>query len=134
MRHVLQQAGVIPYRIVDSTLEILLITSRSSGDWIVPKGMVDFVFTREEAALQEALEEAGVRGDLGPFLGNIEAAKGGVPVCIALFALPVSEIFECWLEQSVRRRRWFSAQEAASKVRNVGVSRLILALLRQSRL
>ena len=134
MRDYLEQAGVIPYRVVNNSLQVLLITSRSSGDWIVPKVMIDPGFTHQQAALQEAYEEAGVRGVLGPLLGHVDTAKGGVPVRLALFSMHVDEVFECWLEQSFRRRCWFSAKDAASKVRHAGVSRLIKGLLQQSRL
>lgn len=134
MRDFLEQAGVIPYRLVGSGLEVLLITSRSSGDWIVPKGMVDPGFTPEEAALQEAWEEAGVRGKLGPYLGCLETSKGRMAVRIQLFALPVTEVTDKWLERHYRRRRWFPAKDAISKVRDRELARLIQSLLNQSRL
>lgn len=119
---------------VDGDLEVLLITSRSSGDWIVPKGMVDPGFTCEEAALQEAWEEAGVRGRLGPYLGQIDTYKGRTAVRIQFYALFVEEVLDKWLEQNYRRRRWFLAKEAAARVRDRELGRLISQMRRQSRL
>ena len=134
VRDFVEQAGAIPYRQVGNDLEVLLITSRSSGEWIVPKGMVDPGHTPRQAALQEALEEAGVIGQLGPYLGHMDGLKGRIPVRISLFGLAVEEVLEAWMEQHFRKRRWFRAQEAMARVRDPQVGRLIHTLLKQNRL
>lgn len=130
MPRLLQQAGAIPFRQRDGELEVLLVTSRSSGDWIVPKGMVDPGLTAAEAAEQEAEEEAGVRGRIGPMLGYVETAKAR----IAVFPLEVDQELENYLERGERKRRWFSAKEAAEKVRDGDLAVLIRRLRRHFRL
>jgi 8-oxo-dGTP pyrophosphatase MutT (NUDIX family) len=130
MPRFLQQAGAIPFRQRDGHLEILLVTSRSSGDWIVPKGMVDPGLTASEAAEQEAEEEAGVRGRIGPILGYVETAKAR----IAVFSLEVEQELENYLERGERKRRWFPAKEAAEKVRDGDLAVLIRRLRRHFRL
>jgi len=130
MRKVLLQAGVIPYRVRDGDVEVLLITSRSSGDWIVPKGMVDAGLTVAEAAVQEAEEEAGVQGVLGPLLGYLDTSKAR----IALYSLEVEREMEDYLEKGMRRRRWFRAKEAADKVREPDLGTLIKQLRKMCRL
>ncbi|MBX3169899.1 MAG: NUDIX domain-containing protein [Candidatus Eremiobacteraeota bacterium] len=126
----LVQAGVIPFRHRDGDLEVLLISSRSSGDWIVPKGMIDPGLTPQQAALQEAEEEAGVRGRLSELIGYVETAKAR----IAVYPLEVESELEAYLEKGMRRRRWFRAKEAAEKVRDRDLGSLIRHLRRLARL
>src|SRR5690349_4267028 len=61
-----KQAGMIPYRRTDTGLEILLITSKRRGNWIVPKGIIDPGETAIQSACKEAYEEAGVKGAADP--------------------------------------------------------------------
>ena len=58
MTNVLRQAGVIPFRHDPEGLRMLLITSRDTGRWVIPKGRVEKGFTAAQAAAQEASEEA----------------------------------------------------------------------------
>src|SRR5262249_32651877 len=58
----LHQAGAIPYAIVDGEVRVLLVTSRGSGRWLIPKGNIDPGLTPAEAAAKEAYEEGGIRG------------------------------------------------------------------------
>lgn len=129
MRKVVQ-AGAIPFRHRDGDLEILLITSRSDGGWIVPKGAIDPGMTPPEAAEQEAEEEAGVRGSLSQLIGYFETSKAR----IAVFPLEVQTELETYLEKGMRRRRWFAAKEAADKVRDRDLGSLIRHLRRTVRL
>jgi len=62
-----QQIGVLPWRIQrDGEMRILLITSRTRGRWIVPKGWPVKGYPLLVAASREAFEEAGVIGDISP--------------------------------------------------------------------
>jgi 8-oxo-dGTP pyrophosphatase MutT (NUDIX family) len=65
MGSVLHQAGAIAYRVRHAQIEVLLITSRAAGRWIIPKGNIDAGCTPAEAAEREAYEEAGVEGVVG---------------------------------------------------------------------
>ena len=60
----LRQAGALPYAIVEGRMAFLLITSRRSGKWIFPKGIIEPNMTPWESAALEAVEEAGVTGDI----------------------------------------------------------------------
>jgi 8-oxo-dGTP pyrophosphatase MutT (NUDIX family) len=60
----LHQAGVIAYRILDGKVQLLLMTSRDTGRWIIPKGNIDAGATPAKAAEKEAYEEAGVKGTI----------------------------------------------------------------------
>jgi predicted NUDIX family NTP pyrophosphohydrolase len=59
---ILRQAGVIAYRILDGKVQVLLMTSRDSGRWVIPKGNIDAGTKPSKAAEKEAYEEAGVKG------------------------------------------------------------------------
>ncbi|MBT9581862.1 NUDIX hydrolase [bacterium] len=132
MADFLEQAGAVPYRWVEGQLQVLLVTSRSSGDWIVPKGMIDPGQNSQQTALQEAYEEAGVRGELGPHLGVVHGSKRGYPIRVELFALHVRQQLSPWMEQDFRRRKWFEADLAALQLaRDPALAELVKAL-RQS--
>jgi len=56
------QFAALPFRVKEDKVQVLLITSRGTGRWIVPKGWPMEGKTPAESALQEAWEEAGVQG------------------------------------------------------------------------
>jgi 8-oxo-dGTP pyrophosphatase MutT (NUDIX family) len=56
-----KQVGAIAYRRTGSSIKILIITSRGTGRWILPKGWPMDNKADSEAALIEAWEEAGVK-------------------------------------------------------------------------
>src|SRR3546814_3720198 len=60
---ILEQVGALPFRrSADGVLEVMLITSRDTGRWIIPKGWPMEGRSGPSAAQQEAFEEAGVLG------------------------------------------------------------------------
>jgi ADP-ribose pyrophosphatase YjhB (NUDIX family) len=60
------QYGTLPYRFTpDAALEILLVTTRQSKQWIIPKGWPIKGLRPAKSAAREAFEEAGVRGRVG---------------------------------------------------------------------
>lgn len=122
----IRQVAALPYRIegvgADAGLRVLLVTSRHTGRWVVPKGNVPDGMGNAAAAAQEALEEAGVRGRIAPepvgeFRYRKWRARGGFRlVKVVVHPLLVTEELEDWLERSQRERRWFSAAGAADLV------------------
>lgn len=121
-RDVRTQFGAICYRIKNEKLQILLVTSRGTGRWIIPKGWPMHKMTPAQAAAQEALEEAGVEGKTGTeCLGIYSYVKDydhadDLPCVVALFPLKVKRILQDYPEKSERRRKWFSQQKAAQMV------------------
>ncbi len=100
---------------------VLLITSRGTGRWIIPKGWPMAGRTLADAALQEAWEEAGVQGETGPELGRYRYAKEqgqgfAVPVEVRVFPVHVSGLADDFPEAAQRTRRWFDPTEAAGLV------------------
>ncbi|XP_019708810.1 nudix hydrolase 16, mitochondrial [Elaeis guineensis] len=129
-------AGCIPfkYRKCDEScgskpkkiVEVLMINSQSGPGLLFPKGGWENDETVEEAAVREALEEAGVRGDIMEFLGfyyfkskshQDEFSPEGLCKA-AMFAMHVKEELGSWPEQSTRHRRWLTIPEAGEQCRH----------------
>ena len=101
-----KQSSVIPYRIKNGNLEVLLITTRKKKKWIFPKGIVEIGLTPKQSASKEALEEAGVNGKLLPYnLGSYKYKKWGGKCTVEVFGLRVTNIFDDWAE-NFRDRKW----------------------------
>ena len=64
MTDIFNQAGAIPCRFENSLLEVLLISTSSGKNWTIPKGLIDPGVTVIETVHNEAMEEAGIRGEL----------------------------------------------------------------------
>jgi 8-oxo-dGTP pyrophosphatase MutT (NUDIX family) len=126
------QVGALPYRRrQDGTLEVLLVTTRGTGRWMVPKGWPMPGKTHSEAAAQEAYEEAGVRGPAVPVeLGRFRHEKTRFPApsldCIvAVFPMSVEQELTRWPERGQRTRRWFSIDDAARAVQSPDLAGII---------
>ena len=114
------QFGALCYRSRNDKTEVLLITSRGTGRWIVPKGWPVDGATPAEAALQEAWEEAGVIGKAqGNALGIYSYTKQDdgekLPCVVAVFAVKVKALKNSFPEAGQRRRKWFSRRKAARR-------------------
>lgn len=116
------QVAALPFRIGDlGPIEILLVTSRGSGHWTLPKGWPIPGRTAQDAARTEALEEAGVSGILGACsLGQFDYTKksvGTVVHRVTVYPLKVTRVYDTWDEQDQRKRRWFTLGNAAAAVK-----------------
>ncbi len=130
------QYAALPYRVGEG-LEIMLITSRETGRWVIPKGWPMKGKTPSAAAATEALEEAGVEGELGKAVGSYAYTKfgkrgGGVACKVKVFPLKVVDQHASWREQEERTVRWFAAKEAADAVQERQLARLIRRFARKA--
>ncbi|MBN8849098.1 MULTISPECIES: DUF47 family protein [unclassified Sphingomonas] len=131
----MRQIAALPYRIDgstrDSEVQVLLVTSRGTGRWVVPKGNIGPGATLHSAAAQEAEEEAGVCGALCPVpLGAYRYRKrrssgASLMVDVDVFPLAVTRELPKWKEQAERDRRWFSLADAAHAVDEPDLRELI---------
>lgn len=117
--------------------EVLVVTSRESGRWVVPKGWPIKGKKPHEVAAIEAFEEAGVRGKVKkkPFgyftyVKQLDDGKD-VPCVVELHLLEVAQIFQDFPERGQRRSEWVSFIEAASRVREPELKGLLLAAERK---
>jgi 8-oxo-dGTP pyrophosphatase MutT (NUDIX family) len=98
-------------------LEICLIRRKDASEWAIPKGFIDPGDTPEQAALTEAVEEAGLLGQItGAAVGLYEYVKFGSPLTVAVFVMDVIHEQDTWREMRFRERRWFSLDAAASEL------------------
>jgi 8-oxo-dGTP pyrophosphatase MutT (NUDIX family) len=129
-----RQYAALPYRIGPDGLEILLITSRGSGRWIIPKGWPIAGLTASQSAAREAFEEAGVNGNvsadsIGTYGYDKRLADDANQYCdVEVFALEVVEQRDTWPEQHERRREWLGVDEAIERVSEADVRPLIQKL------
>jgi len=111
------QAGVIAYRADADEPRVVLITSTSRRRWVIPKGHIEEDSTAAESAVQEAWEEAGVRGDIQtPALGEYGYEKWGRRYRVEVFLLEVEREFADWPEAGVRKREWVTFRDAIRRV------------------
>ena len=109
-------------------IEIVLVTSRQTRRWIIPKGNVDYGMSPYAAAAMEAEEEAGVRGEIGHDpLGSFTYEKRIVSgICVTakvvVFPLAVREVMDEWKESSWRRRKWCGVEEVADAIQDVALA------------
>ncbi len=112
-----EQSGVIPYRIMDGKIEVMLITSSASKRWVIPKGLIEPNMTSQDSAAKEAWEEAGVLGKVFPdLMGTYEYYKSGCTWQVDVFLLQVESVVENWPEAYKRKRQWVSIPKAIKRV------------------
>jgi 8-oxo-dGTP pyrophosphatase MutT (NUDIX family) len=126
------QVAALPFRLGE-TVEVLLVTSRETRRWVIPKGWPMRGKRPYAAAAREAFEEAGV---LGPIARSpigaydyVKRLKNGAPLAcrVEVFPMRVSHQRARWPEQGQRTGHWFKLTEAAAAVDEPDLSELILA-------
>lgn len=117
------QYAALPWRkTADGAVEVLLITSRETRRWVIPKGWPMKDRGPGEAAAQEAFEEAGIIGQpsrkvLGAYHYDKRLRTGrSQHVRVMVFALKVSEERDIWPEMAERDRLWTTPADASAKV------------------
>jgi 8-oxo-dGTP pyrophosphatase MutT (NUDIX family) len=114
--------------------EVMLITSRETRRWIIPKGWPQKGKAPHDSAAREAFEEAGVVGAVGKrAVGSFPYQKrlknGGLTVCeVHVFPLRVRRQSKEWPEKEQREVKWLSAKEAAETVKEPMLGEIIRRL------
>lgn len=116
------QVAALCWRMHKGQPQVLLVTSRDTRRWVLPKGWPMPGRGPEAAAAIEAWEEAGVEGKVSPtaigqycydkVLRNLDTLSCAVEV----FPLRVQSLKANFPERKERRRKWFSASDAARLV------------------
>src|SRR3954452_13869225 len=117
------QFAALPWRrTAAGEVEVLLITSRETRRWVIPKGWPIKKMSSAKSAAQEAFEEAGVRGKVtkrpvGSYAYDKRLKNGRLQhVRVAVFALQVDYEAEVYLEAGQREKLWLPPAEAARQV------------------
>jgi 8-oxo-dGTP pyrophosphatase MutT (NUDIX family) len=132
----LNQVAALPFRVVDGGVEVLLVTSRETKRWLIPKGWPMKGRKPHKAAAREAEEEAGVKGRIeGKPLGHYTYWKRRIvhfDLCrVDVYPLEVSKQLKSWKEKGQREARWFKVEEAADAVLEPALAWLIQSLPEQ---
>lgn len=132
-----RQVGALPIRRRNKrALEVLLVTTRETRRWVIPKGWPSKRLSDRKAALREAEEEAGISGDIAKSpLGQYKYFKrytdGFQLVTVDVFLMAVLREHKVWPEQSDRTRAWLSVEAAAAAVIEPGLREIILSLAKR---
>lgn len=124
----------------DGRLMLLLITSRETRRWVLPKGWAERGVAPHEQAAREAFEEAGLEGEVGlTRLGSYRYDKrrrGGrsIAVRVDVFPMDVERRHEDWPEKGQREAIWVTPEEAATLVEESGLAAILRDLAERRRL
>ncbi len=128
------QSGVLPYRVgADGNVRVLLISTGKPGRWCIPKGAVEPHLSFGENAAHEALEEAGIAGQvaqhsIGKYRSTKRVRDHKILVEVWVYLMQVDQEFDEWPEMNTRQRVWVSAKEAARIVKEPFLARLCTKL------
>jgi 8-oxo-dGTP pyrophosphatase MutT (NUDIX family) len=125
------QIAALPVRCDENgRLKVLLVTSRETRRWVIPKGWPWPAYDDHKAAAEEAWEEAGVTGSVDPkpvgtysYMKRLE--KGSVRVQVTVFVLMVKKEKKDWPEKKERDREWLTPAEAAARVNERALKTII---------
>jgi len=126
------QYGALPYRFNEAgALEVLLITTKQSKRWIIPKGRPIGGLKPAKCAAREAFEEAGVRGAVGKkpigafrFVKTVDDSLS--LLCrVRVYPMKVKRHMRSWPEALDRTQRWFEPAAALAAVNDVGLKTVI---------
>jgi 8-oxo-dGTP pyrophosphatase MutT (NUDIX family) len=129
-----KQVAALPIRInAQGKLEVLLVTSRQTRRWVIPKGWRSKRLSDADAAAREAQQEAGVTGKvLKKPVGSYSYFKrdddGFRPVEVSVYVLKVQDQQKRWKEIDQRKRRWLSVSQAAELVQEPALATVIKRL------
>jgi 8-oxo-dGTP pyrophosphatase MutT (NUDIX family) len=109
----------------------MLLTSRETRRWVIPKGWPVKGRKPAEAAAQEAYDEAGLIGrivgkrPIGNFHYLKQLSKGAVLCQVWVFLFRVEQQLDEWPEKNQRETKWFNAEEAVNLVEEGGLAEII---------
>lgn len=130
----IRQVAAIPYRISEEGgIEVLLVTSRTTRRFIVPKGWPMKRKKGRATAAEEAREEAGVSGTtskqpFGAYSYWKRLSESFVKIDVKAYLLAVETIQDDWQESTRRRRAWLRPAEAAALIDEPELAALVLSL------
>lgn len=135
MAEIGKQIAALPMRWNDKgDFRVLMVTSRDTGRWIMPKGWTMDGKKPWTAAEIEALEEAGAVGYIGKdVIGSYTYKKklddGSTLKCeVDVYPMVVEKLRRNWKERGQRKRRWFTAKAAAKRVSEPKLAKLLKSL------
>jgi 8-oxo-dGTP pyrophosphatase MutT (NUDIX family) len=130
------QFGVLPCRVVGAgRVQVMLLTSRETGRWIIPKGWPMKGKTPRQVAAQEAFEEAGLVGNIagGRRLGSFHYEKTVQDrsfLCeVKVYLFWADQQLTDWPEKDQRQTQWFDLREADNLVSEGGLAEIMRRMM-----
>ena len=122
----------------DGEINILLVSSRETGRWVIPKGWPSKKMSGAKAAAREARQEAGVTGKVwrkpvGFYRYRKVLLENLRMLDVAVYVLWVRKQRKSWREQKQCTRIWATLEDAAKLVREPGLKRLFAELEAETR-
>ena len=117
------QVAALCCRAGENGTEVLMITSRDTGRWVMPKGWLMDGKNAAEAACEEAWEEAGVNHYEKRLDDGYVA-----PVEVQVYRIDVEELDDAYPESRERARLWLDPATAANRVDEPSLKELLLQL------
>ncbi len=133
------QYGALPYRFTpEAALEILVVTTRRTRRWIIPKGWPIKGLRPPKAAAREAYEEAGVTGrigvkPIGTFTYEKALDEAGVEATceVKVYPLLVKRQAEVFPEFEQRMLQWVDPAKAVALIKDAGLKKLVKAFAKR---
>lgn len=120
-------------------MQVLMVTSRDTGRWVMPKGWLMDGKKPWHAAEIEALEEAGAVGFISPeaigvyhYRKRLNRRKS-LRCRVTVYPMMVDKLKRRWKERKQRKRHWFSPKKAAQLVDEKELTSLLLELAKRKR-
>lgn len=133
-----RQFAALPFARREGETMVLLVTSRETRRWVLPKGWAEKHLTGAELAAKEAFEEAGLVGEvssepIGFYSYLKRLPKDRTMECrVQVFPMRVDHLLENWPERGQREREWFTLAQAAMAVEEAELTVLLLQLAARS--
>jgi 8-oxo-dGTP pyrophosphatase MutT (NUDIX family) len=128
------QYAALPYAVRNGRLEVLLLTSRETRRWVIPKGWPEKKVKPAVLAAREAYEEAGLVGRVshkpaGEYAYGKQMKSGKTVACtVDVFLFEVGQELNDWPEKGQREKCWTTPDDAAGLVQEPGLADLLLRL------
>jgi 8-oxo-dGTP pyrophosphatase MutT (NUDIX family) len=134
------QYGALPYRFTqDAALEVLLVTTRGTRRWIIPKGWPIKGLRPAKSAAREAFEEAGVTGRIGAkpvglfTYDKLVDEAGAQTTCeVKVYPLLVKRQSEVWPESQQRTTQWVEPSRAIAMIKEPDLKKILASFARRA--
>ena len=129
-----RQVAALPIKKDENgTVRVMLVTSRETRRYVIPKGWPWPGHKDYQAAAREAHEEAGIVGkarkkSIGAYSYDKRKSSGSVPVKVKVYLLTVEKLLDDWPEKAERKRAWFTPAKAAAAVHEPELAEIISSL------
>jgi 8-oxo-dGTP pyrophosphatase MutT (NUDIX family) len=130
----------LPYRFSqDAALEVLLVTTRGTRRWIIPKGWPIKGLRPPKSAAREAFEEAGVTGRIGSkpvglfTYDKLVDEAGAQTTCeVKVYPLLVKRQSEVWPESQQRMTQWVEPSRAIAMIKEPDLKKIVASFTKRA--